>query len=99
MHVIRLNNDKIYPIGARACPHAGGVQRHHINLNMRMLATQLWSMVLGTPISRGVKDPSGAVQKRSHAVHPKVPGIIPGATWHPVAYCDTWHATKTRAAC
>ena len=44
--------------------------------------------------SRGVKDPSGAVQKRSHAAHPKVPGIIPGATWHTVTYCDTWQCYK-----
>ena len=44
--------------------------------------------------SREVKDPSGAVQKRSHAAHPKVPGIIPGATWHTVTYCDTWQCYK-----
>jgi hypothetical protein len=45
-------------------------------------------------VSREVKDPSGAVRKRSHAAHPKVPGIIPGATWHTVTYCDTWQCYK-----
>ena len=33
-------------------------------------------------ISRGVKDPSGAVQKRPHAAHPKVRGMTRGIPWH-----------------
>ena len=32
--------------------------------------------------SRGVKDPSGAVQKRPHAAHPKVRGMTRGIPWH-----------------
>ena len=32
--------------------------------------------------TRGVKGPSGAVQKRPHAAHPKVRGMTRGIPWH-----------------
>ena len=55
-------------------------------------------MALGD-ISRGKKGTSGAIQKRPHATHPKVPGLIHGDTWHPVAYYDIMGSFPVTRGC
>jgi hypothetical protein len=74
--------------------HGGHTLADFGHLSLTSAAGSQSRQLVAKFISREVKDPSGAVRKRSHAAHPKVPGIIPGATWHTVTYCDTWHGYK-----
>jgi hypothetical protein len=70
-------------------PDCNKIKPHNLTHNTYYLTSNTIRVA-----SRGVQAPFGAVHKRPHAVHAKVPGIIPGATWHTVTYCDTWQCYK-----